>query len=70
MPGEACRERRAIKNRPWKAKSVDEKRALIGASLAQKCTYRDPLAEVSGEPEYYAAIEVRQADSIQLAGSA
>ena len=38
----------------WKAKSVDEKRALIGASLAKKCTYQDPLAKVSGWDELIA----------------
>ncbi len=32
----------------WKAESVDDKRALIGASLARECVYQDPLADVGG----------------------
>lgn len=38
----------------WKAERVDDKRALIGASLAPACTYQDPLAKVSGWDELIA----------------
>jgi hypothetical protein len=32
----------------WKAGSVDDQRALLGASLAPGCTYQDPLVAVGG----------------------
>jgi len=38
----------------WKAESVDDKRALIGASLARECAYQDPLTKVSGWDELLA----------------
>ncbi|ELX12400.1 hypothetical protein Jab_1c09960 [Janthinobacterium sp. HH01] len=38
----------------WKADNVDDKRALLGASLADACTYQDPLASTSGWGELMA----------------
>ena len=38
----------------WKADSIDDKRALMGASLAHECAYQDPLAKASGWDELLA----------------
>ena len=38
----------------WKAESVDDTRALLGASLALDCAYQDPLVKVSGWDELIA----------------
>ena len=38
----------------WKAESIDDMRALLGASLAPDCAYQDPLVKVSGWDELIA----------------
>jgi hypothetical protein len=38
----------------WKAESAADKRALVSASLAQECTYRDPLVKATGWDELIA----------------
>ncbi|GGC84378.1 nuclear transport factor 2 family protein [Undibacterium terreum] len=38
----------------WKAESADDKHPLVAATLAQQCTYQDPLAKVSGRDELIA----------------
>ncbi len=32
----------------WKSRSIDDVRRLLDASLAQGCTYQDPIIKVSG----------------------
>ncbi len=38
----------------WKAESIDDQRALIGASLARECAYQDPLAKTGSWDELLA----------------
>lgn len=38
----------------WKSDNIDDKRALIGASLAREYTYQDPLIKASGWDELLA----------------